>query len=107
MDLRLYYQKIRETSSNITDPYIVMVSRETADGGKEGICTEVPRALAAKMLVDGIARLAKPEESAAFHQKQAEDKRLAEQAAAASRVQVTVLSTDEYHILRELTPSKG
>jgi hypothetical protein len=107
MDLRLYYQKIREASTSIADPYPVVLSRETTDGGKEGIFTEVPRALAAKMFVDGIARMAKPAEAEAFHKKHAEAKRLAERVAAAARVQVTVLSPEELNTLRELSPSKG
>ncbi|SPF33173.1 conserved hypothetical protein [Candidatus Sulfopaludibacter sp. SbA4] len=107
MDLRLYYQKIRDASSKITDAFPVVVSKETADGGKDGILSEVTRAVAAKMLVEGNARLASPEETNAFHQKHAEAKRVAEQAAAAARVQLTVLTTDELHTLRELTPSKG
>src|ERR1043166_7666623 len=50
MDLRHYYRKIREMESNITDEYPLVVSFETGDGGKSGICTEVPRRLAAKRL---------------------------------------------------------
>lgn len=107
MDLRLYYQKIREASSKIADPFPVVISQATADGGKEGILTEVPRALAARMLVDGIARMAKPDEAETFHKKHAEAKRLAERVAAAARVQVTVLSPEELNTLRELSPSKG
>jgi len=71
MDLRLYYQKIREASSKIADAFPVVVSKETADGGKDGILNEVTRAIAAKMLVEGLARLASAEESAALRQEQA------------------------------------
>jgi len=107
MDLRLYYQKIREASSKIADAFPVVVSKETADGGKDGILNEVTRAIAAKMLVEGLARLASAEESAAFRQEQAAAKRLAEQVATAAKVQFAVLTTDEMQTLRELSPSKG
>jgi len=107
MDLRLYYQKIRETSSKITEAFPVVVSKESTDGGKDGILSEVTRAVAARMLVEGSARLATAGETDAFHQKHTEARRAAEQAAAAARVQLTVLTTDELHTLRELTPSKG
>ena len=108
MDLRQYYQKIRMTSASIADPFPVVVSRDTGDGGKAGTFTEVPKALAAKMVVDGSARLATAEEAGAFHQRQAELKRMAEQATAATMVQVAVLSRDELSALRELSqPSKG
>ena len=107
MDLRLYYQKVREESSKIAATFPVLVSRETADGGKEGVFTEVTRAVAAKMLVEGLARLANAEEAEAFRRQQAEAKRNADQAAAVARVQLAVLSSGELNTLRELTqPSK-
>ena len=55
MDLQVYYQKIRDMETKITDEFPLMVSMETADGGKGGTKTEVPRRLAAKLLVEGIA----------------------------------------------------
>ena len=66
MDLRIYYQKIRDAQAKITDPCPVIVSRETPDGGKEGTLTEVPVGIAAKMVVDGAARLATTEETRTF-----------------------------------------
>ena len=107
MDLRMYYQKIREATTGIADPYPVMVSFETQDGGKAGVLTEVPKALAAKMLVDARARLATPEEAEAFHAKQAEDKRLADKLAEVGKFHISVVSPEEMNILRELSPSKG
>ena len=44
MDLRAYYQKMRKVESEIQDPYVVIVSRETPDGGRAGVKSEVPRA---------------------------------------------------------------
>ncbi len=101
MDLKRYYQRIREIESTIADTFAVVVSLETADGGKPGTLTEVLRKIAAKMVVDGIARLATPEEAQALREAQAEALRLAEQAALASRVQLTVLPTSELNRLRE------
>ena len=107
MDLRLYYQKIREATSNIAEAFPVVVSKETADGGKAGILSEVTRAIAARLLVEGLARLASAQETDAFRQMQAEAKRLADQMAAADKVQLAVLSTEELQTLRDLSPSKG
>ncbi len=95
MDLKVYYQKIREMEEKISGDSAVVVSRETANGGKEGTRTEVPRRAAAKLIVDGLARLATAAESEAFQQAMAEAKRRADQIAAASRVQFAVLSTAE------------
>ncbi len=45
---------------------MVVVSRETPDGGKPGVKTDVPRSLAAKLIVEDQAALASPEETAQF-----------------------------------------
>lgn len=107
MDLKRYYQKIRQVESTIVDPFAVVVSLETADGGKAGTVTEVPPRVAAKMVVDGVAKLASPEDAQRLRAAQAEAQRAAEEAAAASRVQLTVLPTVELNRLREaVNPSK-
>jgi hypothetical protein len=100
MDLRGYYQKIRELEAKITDEFPVVVSNGTSDGGKEGQKTETTRRLAAKMVVEGQARLATPEETAEFRAGLAEAQRLADRAAAAANLTVSVLSTAELEQLR-------
>ena len=64
MDLRAYFQKIRNIEAEIAEPYVVVVSRETPDGGKPGVKTDVPRGLAAKLIVEDQATLASAEETA-------------------------------------------
>jgi len=100
MDLRLYYQKIRETESRIADPFPVVVSIETPDGGRAGTCTEVSRAIAAKLIVDGTAQVAPADQARKFRDQQAESKRLADEIAEAAKVQVTVLSQAELSRLK-------
>lgn len=100
MDLQLYYQKIRETETKIADEFALVVSLETSDGGKSGRKTEVPRRLAAKLLVEGQVRLATKDEVKAHRESLAEAVRLAERAAAAAKLQLTVLSTNELDRLR-------
>ena len=56
MDLKLYYQKIRDLERDLKADYAVVVSLETPDGGKAGVRTEVPARTAAKMIVEGRAR---------------------------------------------------
>jgi hypothetical protein len=109
MDLRLYYAKMREIESSITDEFPVVVSKDTGDGGKAGTFTEVTRKLAAKMIVDGQAQLATPEESAAYRESLAETRRRMEQAAAAERLQISVLSRRELEQLKAdaRKPAKG
>ena len=67
MDLRVYYQQIRAVEREIVDRDAVVVSVATRDGGKAGVLSEVPRGLAAGLIVDGRARLATSEEVAQFH----------------------------------------
>jgi hypothetical protein len=101
MDLKHYYQKMREIEAKIVDEFPLVVSRETPDGGKEGTKTEVPKKLAAKLIVEGLARLASDEEKNLFRSLQAEAIRAAEQLAAAARMQVTVLASSELDRLRK------
>ncbi len=66
MDLREYYARIREIEAEIIDPLVVLVSRQTSEGGRRGVRTEAPRALAARLIAEGRAELASAEEAAAF-----------------------------------------
>lgn len=100
MDLRAYYQKIRELESKLAEAFAVVVSLETADGGKAGAFTEVSRGIAAKLAVDGFARIASSQEASAFRAQQADASRLAEQEAAAGRVQLSVVPTSELNQLK-------
>lgn len=100
MDLQLYYRKIREIEGSIQDAAVVLVSLETPDGGRAGVRTEVPRRIAAKMMVEGCARIASPEEAHDFQEQKAKGKRQADQAAAASRMQFTVISPNELRKLK-------
>src|SRR5271170_2684510 len=95
MDLRLYYQKVRNTEAEIAEAYPVVVSKETQDGGKDGRYAEVTRAIAAKMIIEGTSRLATADEEKAYRDAQAEARRIADQEAEAAKVQFTVVSTSE------------
>ena len=66
MDLRAFYQTIRKITAEITEDAAVIISRETPDGGRAGVKTEVPREVAARMIAEGTADLASPEQAAEF-----------------------------------------
>ncbi|MGO4884162.1 MAG: hypothetical protein ACLP59_25575 [Bryobacteraceae bacterium] len=100
MDLQVYYKKIRALEDSLKEPAVVLVSLETPDGGRAGVRTEVPRRTAAKLIVEGGARLATPEEAREFQEHKAEAKRQADQTAAAGRMQLTVISPTELRKLR-------
>jgi len=101
MDLRLYYQKIRDTQAKISEAYPVIESCDTPDGGAAGRLTEVTRPLAAKLIVEGAARLAKEEDAAAFRDARAKAKQAADEAAAAAKVQMTFLPASEWHRMQD------
>ena len=48
VDLRVFYQKVRQLEKEITGNHAVVVSNETPDGGRPGQMNEVPRAVAAR-----------------------------------------------------------
>jgi hypothetical protein len=66
MDLRGFYDVIRKIAAEIVEDAAVIVSRETPDGGRAGVKTEVPRKIAARMVAEGRADLASAEEAARF-----------------------------------------
>lgn len=69
MDLRAYYRKIRTIEAGISEPVVVIISRETSDGGKSGIRTDVLREVAARLIAEDKADLASPEQAAQFRSK--------------------------------------
>lgn len=95
MDLRSYYLKIREAEQELTGEYPVVVSLKTPEGGKEGVRTEVPRGIAAKLIAEGRARTATTEEAAEFHEAHANAKKQYELDEASRRVQVMVIPSQD------------
>ena len=95
MDLKAYYRKIREVESTIAPAYVVVVGVETPEGGKAGISTEATRAVAAKLVAEGRARIASAAEAKLFYETHAEARREAEASAAARQMQVTIMGQTE------------
>lgn len=106
MDVRGTYRKIRQIESTITDEFVVVSSLSTADGGREGVLTQVSRYIAAKLVVDGRARLATAEEAEAFHQKAAQAHEVAQEAQGA-KVQISVLSEQDLKAIRAALKPTG
>jgi hypothetical protein len=100
MDVKTYYQRIRDMEATIATPYTVVISQSTDDGGKKGVLTEVSRHLAAKMVVEGSATFTPADQVAAFQQAKESAYKAAQEAAASSKLEVTMVSSDE---LKKLT----
>ena len=107
MDLRVFYTKIREATELIPGEFAVLVSRETPDGGKPGVMSEASKAIAARMLVEGRARLATPGEVETFRSLESDMRLKAEREAAPARLQVAVLSDKDIEALQAGRPSKS
>ncbi len=94
MELRAYYAKIRQVEESIADAFGVVISSETSDGGVLGRASEVSRAVAAKLVVDGKARLAERVESDKYHSDMEDARKLAEKLAQAAKVQFTLVTPE-------------
>jgi hypothetical protein len=106
MNLNNYYDKIRETEAQIAGDCTVIVSLETPDGGRPGVLTEAPRRTAARLVVEGAARLATSEEAAAFRSANQKAKAEVDDAAAASKLQFTVVPAAELQSIKRGASAK-
>ena len=108
MDLRAFYQKIREIEETIDEQYAVVVSQVTPDGGRAGVVSEVARFTAARLVAEQRARLATPEEAEVLRASLKDFAEQAVQEQTASRLQLTVIPESELRQLRErIHPQKG
>ena len=92
VDLRQYFRKIREIEASLAEEYPILNSLETPDGGRAGVVSEVPRFVAAKMIVEGRAAIATEAEREQYRQEQMAAKAAAEKAELAKRVQVAFIA---------------
>ena len=107
MDLRVYFQKLKQVESMIDAAYVLLISHETPDGGRPGVATEVVKEVAAKLIVENKARLATTEETDQFNAQKAKAKDDNDRSALEDRVQLTVISdTDLKAIKTILKPKK-
>ncbi len=95
MDLKTYFQKLRETERSISEEYPIVISLETPEGGKAGVSRSVSRENAAKLLVDGRAVLASEEEAEVYRQDVKRRLQAIQEGEAAKRVQISIVSNPE------------
>ncbi len=100
MDLRVFFQKLRKIEQEIADPHVVVVSQETSDGGRAGQLAEVSRSNAARLILEGHARLASAEESAEFRGAARKGVEEAQQRLLAEKVQVNVISEADLRAMK-------
>lgn len=103
MDLRVFYQKLRKIEAEIADPHVVVISNETPDGGRPGQVAEVARGIAARLILEGKARLATSEEASEFRATTQQALHDAQQRQLAEKVQVNVISEADLRVLKNAT----
>ena len=108
MDLRLFYQKVRQLEKEIPGTHVIVVSNETPDGGRSGQVSEVRKGVAAQMIVEGKARLATAEESAQYKTGVERGVEAVRRAELLGKASVRLLSDGDIEALRgALRPVKG
>ncbi len=75
---------------------MVLVSLKTSEGGKAGVRTETSRAIAARLIAEGRARVASDEEANEFHEAHRESKERIDNEEAARRLQVMVIPASDF-----------
>jgi len=95
MDLRQFYRKVRELESSLPQPYVMVTSVESSDGGRPGIVSEVAREVAAMLIVGGKAMQASESEIESYRVSQDETRKALEKAEIAKRLQVAIISDPE------------
>jgi uncharacterized Fe-S cluster-containing radical SAM superfamily enzyme len=100
MDLRMFYQKLRKLEQEIVQPHVVVISQETSDGGKAGQKAEVSRVNAARLLLEGRARLASAEETTEYRKIIDQALQDAEQRAISEKVHVNVISDADLRAIK-------
>ena len=101
MDLKIYYRKLREIEREIAGEFVVVKSLPTPDGGVAGRLTEVARATAARMILEGAAEPSSAEEGEAFRRKTVEEQKQEEQRREAAKIQLAVVTGAELRALQK------
>ena len=100
MNMRQFYQKIKEVEGSILTAELVIVSNDTPDGGKAGVKSEVKRSVASRMIAEGHARIATEEETQTFRRETEEGFQRGQEAIHSAKVQLAVLSDAEMKAIK-------
>ena len=100
MDVRVYFEKIRQVEATIDAPFVIVSSLETGDGGVAGTLCEVSRRQAARLIVEHRVRLATDVEASEFRAREEEIRHATEEQIASARVQVSLISDSDLRELR-------
>ncbi len=101
MNLTKYYDQVKKIRQDIKEPFVFLTSLATPNGGKEGCVSEAPADLAARMITDGVARLATADEIDSY-QTEAEANRLAaKEEQLRNRLRITLVNDADVQLTAE------
>src|SRR5947207_6351446 len=98
MDLKTYYRKLRDLEATLPDE-VVVISKETPEGGRAGHITEAPRHVAARLIVEGAAEQASAADAEQFREQVRENQVEERRRRAAASIQVNVITEDQARAL--------
>jgi hypothetical protein len=108
MDVKTYYRKLRETEGLLPDE-VVLVSKDTPEGGRAGRFTEATRAVAARLIVEGVAERATEADAERYREQVRENHSEETRRRAAASIQVNVITEAQARALisKPSTPSRS
>ena len=106
MSMRQFFEKIKEIEAGIKSAEVIVVSNETSDGGKAGVKSEVKRSVAARMIVEGRARLATDEEAQVMRQEVEAVYKRGLEVLNSGKVQLAVLTDSDMKAIKSALKSR-
>lgn len=97
MNLRKYYESVKEARKKLPEPFAYVTSTSTPNGGVEGVVTEVETEIAARMIVDGVATPSSEEEISAFKERREANRIAAKEEELRNKVRITLVNEPAFH----------
>jgi hypothetical protein len=98
MDVKTYYRKLREVEAILPDE-TVLISKATEEGGRAGRFTEAPRAVAARLIVEGVAEQASEADAEHYREQVRQNHSDEIRRRAAASIQVNVITEEQARAL--------
>jgi hypothetical protein len=101
MNLKDYYREIEAQESAIDENFVLVASLPTPNGGRAGVVSEVNRATAAMLIVEGKARLLSDVEAIQLKADKESAQRQKDLAELQDRVRMTRLAEEQLQALKK------
>ena len=98
MEVKTFYRKLREIEATLPDE-VILISKETPEGGRAGRFTEAPRAVAARLIVEGVAERASDADAEQYGEQVRQAHSDETRRRAAASIQVNVITEEQARAL--------